>query len=86
MVFDTDFHAIDPEVRRTDPFNLAIAPVEIESDVWLGARSIVLKGVRVGAGSVVAAGAVVTKDVPPGTLVAGVPAKVVGKTTETPSG
>ena len=49
----------------------------IEDDVWLGARSIVLAGVKIGRGAVVGAGAVVTKDVEPFTIVAGVPAKVV---------
>ena len=49
-------------------------PIIIGNDVWLGAHSVILHGVKVGDGAVVAAGAVVTGDVPPGTLVAGVPA------------
>lgn len=53
------------------------APVTIKNDVWIGARAVILPGVTIGDCSVVAAGAVVTKDVPPYTLVAGVPAKVV---------
>lgn len=52
-------------------------PIVIEDHVWIGAKVTVLKGVTIGEGSVVAAGAVVSKDVPPHTLVAGVPAKVV---------
>ena len=52
-------------------------PVIIEDGVWLGARSILLPGVTVGRGSVVGAGAVVTKDVPANVIVAGVPAKVI---------
>jgi len=51
--------------------------VIIEDDVWIGARAIILKGVRVGRGSIIAAGAVVSKDVPPYTIVAGVPARIV---------
>jgi len=51
--------------------------VVIEDDVWLSARVIVLKGVTIGRGAVVAAGAVVTKDVAPHTLVGGVPAKLI---------
>jgi len=51
--------------------------IHIEDDCWLGAGSTVLAGVTVGHGSVVAAGSVVTKDVPPGSVVAGVPAKLV---------
>lgn len=52
-------------------------PIVIEDHVWIGARVTVLKGVTIGEGSIVAAGAVVSRDVPPHTLVAGVPAKVV---------
>ena len=52
--------------------------VLIEDDVWVGCGAIILKGVRVGRGSVVAAGALVNKDVPPYSVVAGVPARVVG--------
>lgn len=52
-------------------------PVIIEDDVLIGANSVILEGVRVGKGSVVAAGSVVTKDVPPGVVVAGSPAKII---------
>ncbi len=51
--------------------------VVIEDDVWVGMRAIILKGITVGRGSVIGAGAVVTHDVPPYSVVAGVPAKVV---------
>jgi acetyltransferase-like isoleucine patch superfamily enzyme len=53
------------------------APVVIEDDVWLGTNAVVLPGVRVGRGAIVAAGAVVTRDVSPFTVVAGVPARPV---------
>ena len=52
-------------------------PVTIEDDVWIGANAVILPGVAIGTHSVVAAGAIVTKDVPPRSLVAGVPAKVI---------
>lgn len=52
--------------------------VVIEDDVWLGCGVIILKGVRVGRGSIIAAGALVNRDVAPYTVVAGVPAKVIG--------
>ena len=52
-------------------------PVIIEDDVLIGANSVILEGVRVGKGSVVAAGSVVTKDIPPGVVVAGSPAKII---------
>lgn len=51
--------------------------VLIENDVWIGANAVILKGVTIGRGSIVSAGAVVTKDVPPYAIVGGVPAKVL---------
>jgi len=53
------------------------SPVVIEDDVWIGARAIILKGVTISEGSIVAAGSVVTKSVPPFSVVGGVPAKVL---------
>lgn len=55
------------------------APVVIEDYVFIGPRAIIMPGVRIGKGAVVAAGAVVTKDVTPGMIVGGVPAKVIGE-------
>jgi acetyltransferase-like isoleucine patch superfamily enzyme len=55
------------------------APVVVEDHVWLSTRCILLPGVRIGQGAVVAAGAVVTKDVPALAVVAGIPAKVIGQ-------
>lgn len=69
VCMDGNAHAIDG--RRT------VAAVEICNHVWIGTGVTVLPGVRIGEGAVVAAGAVVTKDVPPACLVAGVPARVV---------
>lgn len=57
---------------------LDYAPVKIEDDVWLGARVTILPGVTIGRGSIIAAGAVVTKDVPPYAIMGGVPAKQIG--------
>jgi len=75
QVLDTDFHAITLDgVQRP-----SVAPVRIGDRVWIGTRAVVLKGVTIGDGAVVAAGAVVTVDVPPGAVVAGVPARVVGR-------
>jgi maltose O-acetyltransferase len=72
MVMDCDFHRVEDKSWDTTGY-----PVTIEDRVWLANRSIVLKGVRVGHDAVVAAGAVVTRDVPPRTVVAGNPARVV---------
>ncbi|MBU2975498.1 CatB-related O-acetyltransferase [Zobellia sp. B3R18] len=51
--------------------------IKIESDVWIGARAIIMDGVKIGMGAIVAAGAVVTKDVPPFAIVGGIPAKII---------
>src|SRR5690242_12770305 len=66
-------HPLDPVRRRRQ---IVAAPIVIERNAWLGAGATILHGVTVGADAVVAAGAVVTHDVPPGMLVAGVPAQV----------
>ena len=58
------------------------AGIVIEDNVWIGAGAIVLPGVTVGKGSVIGAGAVVTRDVAPNTIVAGVPARCIGRTDE----
>lgn len=54
-------------------------PITIGDDVWIGGHSTILPGVTIGNGAIVAAGAVVTKDVEPNTVVGGVPAKVIKK-------
>lgn len=62
---------------RIDEQGVSTNPVTIGDDIWIGANAVILPGVTIGNHSVVAAGAVVTKDVPPHTLVAGVPAKKI---------
>ncbi|MDX6197676.1 MAG: tetrahydrodipicolinate N-acetyltransferase [Actinomycetota bacterium] len=74
QVLDNDFHAMTVGGVRQP----SVAPVVIGDRVWVGTRAVILKGVTIGDGAVVAAGAVVNKDVPPQAVVAGIPAKVVG--------
>jgi maltose O-acetyltransferase len=71
----TTSHEISQVERRTGP--VTRQPIEIGDGAWLGARCTIMPGVTVGAGAVVAAGALVTRDVPPNAVVAGVPAKVM---------
>lgn len=54
-----------------------VAPIKVEDHVWIGCRAVILKGVNIGTGAIVANNAVVTKDVPPYTLVGGNPARVI---------
>ena len=72
-------HNFSDTSKRIDEQGVSTSPVTIEDDVWIGANAVILPGVTIGEHSVVAAGAVVTKDVPPHSLVAGVPAKVIKK-------
>ena len=65
--------------RRIDEQDISTRPVVIGDDVWIGANAVILPGVTIGRHVVVAAGAVVTKDVPDSCVVAGIPAKVVKK-------
>ena len=68
--------------RRIDEQGISTRPVVIGDDVWIGANAVILPGVTIGRHVVVAAGAVVTKDVPENTIVAGIPAKVIKKIEE----
>ena len=77
-VLATANHALAPSLNR----KLNYAPIKICDNVWLGANVTVLQGVTIGEWSVVAAGAVVTKDVEPYSIVGGIPAKFIKKVTE----
>lgn len=86
---DSDFHPIEPALRLADSVALSpvgdrrrrpailAAPVFVEDDVWIGFNAVILKGVRIGQGACVQAGAVVLRDVPAGSTVAGNPAQLV---------
>jgi len=91
-ITDHDSHSLDWRIRRQDAerwargekdwSNVPVAPITIEEDVWVGMHAVILKGVTVGARSVVAAGSIVTHDVPPDTVVAGNPARVIRRLNE----
>ncbi|GGV63553.1 galactoside O-acetyltransferase [Streptomyces griseoloalbus] len=80
VTISTTGHPVHPGLRRDG--SQFSAPVRIEDDVWIGAGAVILPGVTVGRGSVVGAGSVVTADVPPMTVVAGTPARVLRQITD----
>ncbi|MDH7567808.1 MAG: acyltransferase [Clostridiales bacterium] len=69
-ILDRDYHKFNSHMEE-------IEPVKIGNNVWIGCRSIILKGTTIGDGAVIAAGSIVTKDVPPKTLVGGNPARIL---------
>lgn len=83
LIMDCDVHSTDFMSRRQEvmPGNHVddslSAPVVIEDDVWIGARCMILKGVHIGARSVIAAGSIVTKDIPADVVAGGNPCKVI---------
>ena len=79
IIVDNDLHQLDPVGRRYSLENITAKPVFIGDRVFIGTRSIVLKGVTIGAGSVIGAGSIVTSDIPPMSIAAGNPAKVIRK-------
>jgi acetyltransferase-like isoleucine patch superfamily enzyme len=84
-IYDNDVHPLDPTQRRLELGAMSAvgsAPVVLEDDVWIGLNSTILKGVTLHRGSVVGAGAVVTEDVAPNTVVAGNPAREVKRVSE----
>lgn len=89
-IHDTNSHSINADLRsqhfyaimttghpKENIFDIKASPVVINDDVWVGFNSTILKGVKIGKGSVIAACSVVTKDVPPNVIVAGNPAKIL---------
>ena len=90
-IHDTNSHSLSAKQRRqhvddiffrghpADLPDVTDAPVTIEDDAWIGFNAVILKGVTIGDGAVVAAGALVTKDVPARSVVAGVPARVMSR-------
>ena len=87
LVIDTDSHQIDYRLRKKFPHNqeealflnsqIHSATITLEDDVWIGAKCIILKGVTIGARSIIGAGSVVTKNIPSDCIAAGNPCKVI---------
>jgi maltose O-acetyltransferase len=75
VIYDSDFHELDPARRRDG--SPKMAPVELGKNVFIGDRTMILKGSTIGADSVIGAGSVVVGSIPPGVIAAGNPAKVV---------
>lgn len=73
----TGTHQPDAEHRRENSGTSFARPIIIEADCWIGARATILDGVRIGSGSTIAAGAVVTHDIDPHCLAGGVPARII---------
>jgi acetyltransferase-like isoleucine patch superfamily enzyme len=76
-ITDTDFHPLRLEDRLARPLDGATAPVVIEDGVFIGMQSLILKGVTIGSRSVIGAGSVVTRSIPPGVMAGGNPARVI---------
>ncbi len=72
-------HVIPPNKGKIFESGHTVKKITIKNDVWIGANCIIVAGVTIGEGAVVAAGSVVTKDVPPFTVVGGVPSKIIKK-------
>jgi acetyltransferase-like isoleucine patch superfamily enzyme len=79
FITDSDHIVDETEKRTTLRSDFRSAPVMIEHDCWLGVNSVILKGVTIGHHSIVGANAVVTRDVPPHSIVAGIPARPLGQ-------
>ena len=74
LIQDSDYHTLYSEDGECKPETL---PITVGNNVWIGARAIILKGVTIGDGAIIAAGSIVTKDVPPHCVVGGNPARII---------
>ena len=80
LIMDSNFHSLNYELRRsraTDCPNARRNSIQIDNDVFIGARCIINKGVHIGARTIVSSGSVVVKDLPPDCIAGGNPCKVI---------
>jgi len=77
LVTDTDFHPLVAEGRRYSHAEVMSKEVNIEDNVFIGMNSLILKGAHIGANSVIAAGSIVTTDIPANVIAGGTPAKII---------
>lgn len=77
LITDTDAHPMDYVARRTTGEGTKSAPIVIEDDAWVGAHCVILKGVTIGARSVIGAGSIVTRSIPADCVAAGNPCRVI---------
>jgi len=77
VIADNDFHPVDPLARRSRESDIVAAGITIENNVWIGADVYVCKGVAIGENSVIGAKSVVTENIPPNCVAAGIPAKII---------
>ena len=82
LVLDNDSHSLDPVERKAGAANIRSAPVVLEEDVFIGARSIILKGTKIGARTIVRAGSVVVGNFPADCIIGGNPATIVASKKE----
>jgi len=76
-IIDSDFHPLDPDERVAKPKGGNVAPINIGNKVFIGMHCLIMKGSKLGDGCVVGAGSVVKGTFPPGSIIAGNPAKIV---------
>jgi acetyltransferase-like isoleucine patch superfamily enzyme len=77
LIMDSDMHPLDATLRASRSPQIPMKPVEISDDVFIGARAIILKGTSIGARAIIGAGAVVSGEVPPDSIVGGNPGRIL---------
>lgn len=82
VVFAASSHYLHPSQRRGENMGIRHEPIHVGNDVWIGANTVICMGVTIGDGSIIGAGSVVNRDIPPMSIAAGTPCKVIRTITE----